>query len=88
MTKDEIEIELQAFFKGKQVRFSDHSSSLLSVYDMVYDGKDWITIVARVTVDFSRPVTSLSKIKHELTVILNESFDQHARKIKSLMQEK
>lgn len=85
LTKQQIEAELQGFFKGKQVRFSEHANSMVSVYDMVYDGKNWFTIVGRALIDFSKPVTSLAKAKHDLTVSLNEAFEQH---VINAMQEK
>lgn len=85
LTKQKVEAELQKFFKGKQVRFSEHAKSMVSVYDMVYDGKNWFTIVGRTLIDFSKPVTSLAKPKHDLTVSLNEAFEQH---VINAMQEK
>ena len=85
LTKQQIEVELQGFFKGKQVRFSENANSMVSVYDMVYDGKDWFTIVGRALIDFSKPVTSLAKTKHDLTVSLNNALEQH---VINAMQEK
>lgn len=73
--KEKILAELQGFFAGKQVGFTGHSSGVISLYDMVYDGKDWFCITGRAIIDISNP--SLAKVKHELTVSLQEAFDRH-----------
>lgn len=75
MTKQEILDDLQRFFKGKQVGFTGGSDGMISLYDMVYDGKEWFCITGRAIVDIHNP--KMAKLKHDLTISLNEVLEKH-----------
>ena len=73
--KQDILKELQQHFRGKQVWFTGGSSTMISLADMIYDGENWFCITGRAIVDIQNP--KMAKLKHELTVNLNEVFESH-----------
>lgn len=75
MIKDEILAYLRRNFKGKQVEFTGDSMSMISLHDMVYDGKEWFCITGRATIDIMNP--NLPRVKRDLSVSFNQAFDQH-----------
>lgn len=79
MIKDEILAYLRRSFKGKQVEFTGRSTSMVSLHDMVYDGKEWFCITGRATIDIMNP--NLPRVKRDLSVSFNQAFDKNVRGI-------
>ena len=78
MIKDEVLAYLRRVFKGKQVEFTGDSMSMISVHDMVYDGKEWFCITGRATIDLMD--LNLPRVKRDLSVSFNQAFDRNLNK--------